>query len=409
MKTYQIRIFPTKNQIEELSELSSIRSDIWNELLNIQQKSYEENKSIYNKFDLNNMLPKLKNKYPNWKKLNSKAIQTIATELFGSYRSFFNLIKKDKNARPPRKIENKDYHTITWNQSGWIIKENNEIIINKIPFRYKYNLNIKDFNIKEIRVKYVRNKWLCDLVVNDKVDYIDELNIKTNVLSFDLGLKKLATGIDNKGNQVVVENKSKKINKYFQKQIGKVQEKRSKTKKESKRNKKLRKDLNKLYHKKNEQIKQTLHIQSKKLVNMNYNTIIVGDLSVKKLMEKQGTNKKKKGIRKSFHQSNINMFLQFLSYKCQSKNINLTKIDEKWTSQLNCLTGKLFDKKLELSDREVQLSKEITIDRDLNSAINILNRWFENHFASMNEPLDISNVLKKYNLSKETQKSLVCV
>ena len=36
MKTYQIRIFPTKNQTEELIELSSIRSDIWNELLNIQ-------------------------------------------------------------------------------------------------------------------------------------------------------------------------------------------------------------------------------------------------------------------------------------------------------------------------------------------------------------------------------------
>lgn len=405
MKTYQIRLFPTKKQIEELNELSSIRHDIWNELSNIQQKSYETNKNIHNKFDLNNMLPKLKEKYPNWKKLNSKAIQTIATELFGSYRSFFNLIKKDKNARPPKNIENNDYHTITWNQSGWIIKEKNEIIINKIPFRYKSNLNIEELNIKEIRVKYVKNKWLCDLVVNDKIDYETDLNIKTNVLAFDLGLKKLATGIDNKGNQIVVENKSKKINKYFQKQIGKVQEKRSKTKKGSKRNKKLKKDLNKLYHKKNEQIKQTLHIQSKKLVNMNYNTIIVGDLSVKKLMEKEGVNKKKKGIRKSFHQSNINMFLQFLSYKCQSKNINLTKIDEKWTSQLNCLTGKLFDKKMELSDREVQLSNKMIIDRDLNSAINILKRWFENHFASMNEPLDLTNVLKKYNLFKETHKS----
>ena len=409
MKTYQIRLFPSKEQIDNLNELSSIRSEIWNELLNIQQKSYEENKSIYNKFDLNNMLPKLKEKYPKWKKLNSKAIQTIATELFGSYRSFFNLIKKDKNARPPKNIENNDYHTITWNQSGWIIKENNEIIINKIPFRYKSNFNIKELNIKEIRVKYIRNKWLCDLVVNDKIDYETDLNIKTNVLAFDLGLKKLATGIDNKGNQIVVENKSKKINKYFQKQIGKVQEKRSKTKKGSKRNKKLKKDLNKLYHKKNEQIKQTLHIQSKKLSNMNYNTIIVGDLSVKKLMEKEGVNKKKKGIRKSFHNTNINMFLQFLSYKCQSKNINLTKIDEKWTSQLNCLTGKIFDKKLKLSDREVQLSDKIIIDRDLNSAINILKRWFENHFASMNEPLDLTNVLKKYNLFKETHKSLVCV
>ncbi|NBX83980.1 MAG: transposase [Gammaproteobacteria bacterium] len=409
MKTYQIRLFPTKEKIDQLNELSSIRTEVWNKLLDIQKESYELNKSIYNKFDLNNMLPELKEKNLSWKKLNSKALQTISTELFGSYRSFFNLIKKDKNARPPKKIENKDYHTITWNQSGWIIKDNNEIIINKINFRYKSNINISELNIKEIRIKYSRNKWLCDLVVNDKIEYKNDINIKTNVLAFDLGLSKLATGVDNKGNQIIVENKSKRINKYFQKQISRIQKKSSKTKKGSIRNLKFKKDLNKLYQKKNEQIKQTLHIQSKKLANMDYNTIIVGDLSVKKLMEKEGTNKNKRGIRKSFHQSNINMFLQFLSYKCQNKNINLTKIDEKWTTQLNCLTGKLFDKKAELSDREVKLSNEITIDRDLNSAINIMKRWFENQFASMNEPLDISNVLRKYNLSKETHKSLVCV
>jgi len=409
MKTYQIRLFPTKKQMEELSELSSIRCEIWNELLNIQEKSYMDDKSIHNKFDLNNMLPGLKNKYPKWKKLNSKAIQTIATELFSSYRSFFNLIKKDKSARPPRKIENTDYHTIIWNQSGWIIKENNEIIINKIPFRYKSNLEIKELKIKEIRVKLLRNKWLCDLVIEEPIKYEDKLNIKTKVLAIDLGLSKLGTGVDNKGEMVVLKNKSKKINDYYQKQIAKIQNKRSKTKKGSNRNLQLKKSLNKCYHKKNEQIKQTLHIQSKKLVNMNYNTIVVGDLNVKKLMSVEGVNEKKKGIRKSFHQSNINMFLQFLKYKCQSKNINLTKIDEKWTTQLNCLTGKLFKEKIELKDRKVQLSDTIIIDRDLNSAINILDRWFENHFASMNEPLDVSNVLKKYNLSKETHKSLVCV
>ena len=322
MKTYQIRLFPSKNQIDDLNELSSIRTLVWNELLHIQQKSYETNKTIYNKFNLNNMLPELKEKYPNWKKINSKALQTISTELFGSYRSFFNLVKKDKNARPPKKIENKDYHTITWNQSGWIIKEQNQIIINKINFRYKSNINISELNIKEVRIKNVRNKWICDLVVDDKINYQEGLNIKTKVLAFDLGLSKLATGVDNKGNQIVVLNKSKKINKYFQKQIGKIQEKRSKTKKGSNRNLKLKKDLNQLYHRKNEQIKQTLHIQSKKLANMNYNTIIVGDLSVKKLMEKDGTNKNKKGIRKSFHQSNINWIYtnQFISYNKFHKN-----------------------------------------------------------------------------------------
>ena len=411
-KTFSIRLFPTITQIDELNELSSIRNEIWNELLDIEENEYKTTKKILNKFGLNNLLPELKEEYPNWKKLNSKAIQTISTELFGSYRSFFNLIKKDKNARPPRKIEDdsfSNFHTIVWNQSGWIIKENNEIIINKIPFKFKSNIDITELNIKEIKIKYVRNKWLCDIIVEENIKYEDKLNIKTRVLAIDLGLKKLGTGVSNDGEVIVLENKSKKINDYYQRQIAKIQSKRSKTTKGSSRNKRLKRVLNKCYHKKNEQIKQTLHIQSKKLVNMNYNTIVVGDLTVKNLMSKEGVNENKKGIRKSFHKSNITMFLQFLAYKCQSNNINLTKIDEKWTTQLNSLTGKVFKDRIELKDREVQLSDTIIIDRDINSAINIMKRWFGNHIGSMNEPLDFSSVIKKNNLFNETHKSLVCV
>ena len=273
--------------------------------------------------------------------------------------------------------------------------------LNKIPFEYKSNLDIISLNIKEIRIKFVKNKWLCDIVVEEPVKYETDLKIKTRILAIDLGLSKLATGIDNNGEMIILKNKSKKINDYYQKKISKLQNKRSKTIKGSSRNKKLKIALNKCYHKKNEQVKQALHIQSKKLVNMNYNTIVIGDLTVKRLMESKGVNEKKKGIRKSFHQSNITMFLQFLGYKCQAKNVNLEKIDEKWTTQLNCLTGKLFENKIKLEDRKVKLSDIIIIDRDLNSAINILNRWFGNHIASMNEPLDISRVIKKYNLFDE--------
>jgi hypothetical protein len=59
---------------------------------------------------------------------------------------------------------------------------------------------------------------------------------------------------------------------------------------------------------------------------------------------------------------------------------------------------------MKLKDRQVELSKDIIIDHDLNSAINILNRWFEHHLAGMNQPLDISRVLQIYNL-KETATS----
>ena len=53
MKTYQIRLFPSKEQILELQELSDIRKDIWNKLLDIQHDKYEIDKSIFNKFGLN--------------------------------------------------------------------------------------------------------------------------------------------------------------------------------------------------------------------------------------------------------------------------------------------------------------------------------------------------------------------
>jgi transposase len=65
------------------------------------------------------------------------------------------------------------------------------------------------------------------------------------------------------------------------------------------------------------------------------------------------------------------------------------------------LTNKLFQKKVELKDRTVQLSNSIIIDRDLNSAINILKRWESYHLAALIPPLDLSKVLEERNLFQE--------
>lgn len=399
MKTYTIRLFPSQEQISQLTKLSDIRMDIWNTLIDIQQKEYNLNKKIIGKFDLINLLPGLKNDIkPEWKELNSKAIQTIATEVSQSYQSFFTLIKKDKTVRPPKQKELGQYHTLVFNQSGWVFRDS-KIMINKLLFDYKTNLvNISELNIKEIRVKNKNNKWLCDIVINDKNEYQDEKLIKTKVLSIDLGLKNLGTGVDNKGDVIILKNKSKRINQYFSKQINNVNSKLSKKEKGSKTFIKLNQVKKKLYSKKNSQIKQTLHIQSKKLVDMNYKTIVVGELTIKSLMSTDGVNKNKKGIRKSFSESNIDMFLQFLSYKLQHTQCDLIKINERHTTQLNSLTGKMFKEKVELKDRTVKLNDKVEIDRDLNSAINIMKRYYDNHLASMTKPLDYSNVIMNFNV-----------
>jgi IS605 OrfB family transposase len=199
---------------------------------------------------------------------------------------------------------------------------------------------------------------------------------------------------------ILIKNKAKKISKYYLNQIGKVQSKLSNTTKGSKRNKKLKGVVNNLYNKKNKQVKQALHTQSKELLSMNYKCIVIGDLSVKKLMS--SGDGKYNGLNKSFHQSNISMFVDMLKYKSYMYKTDIIKINEAYTTQLNCLTGKQFKDKITLSDRTVKLSNDIEIDRDLNASINILERYFNNHLAAMTQPLDKSSVIHRFNLMNKS-------
>lgn len=402
-RTYTIRIFPNQQQVQQLKYLMFLRNFMWNILLEKKNVEYFQNKKNLSEFDLMNLLPKLKEEYPEIRKYHSKAAQALARQLGSSFRSFFALLKhKGESPRPPNYINLFKQNAVTFNQSGWKINDNSVKLFGiSESISYKSAIsNISDLKIKEFRIKQINNKWLCDLVA----EYPDVTGKNSNnkVLGIDLGLKSLATGIDNFGKVIVLPNKAKKISNYFVKQIAKVDNKISKKNKRSKKDKKLRAIRRRLFARKNSQVKQTLHIQSKRLANMNYHTIVLGDLSVKKLMSKDN---KKKGIRKSFQESAIDTFRGYLAYKCVGKT-NIVEIDERHTTQLNCLTGKKFSKKIELSDREVDLSDKIRIDRDLNSAINILRRWESYHIAALTPPLDITNVLIENNLlNKKTYSS----
>lgn len=402
-RTYTIRLFPNKEQEQQLQNLSLARNTLYNILIGIEDETYKATGKIKTEYDLDKDITTLRKQTPLLLYLNSKASQRVAKEIYSSYKSFFNLVKRDNAAKPPQKLQDVNlFHTVIYNQTGWKFIDDETLKINGIIVNYKGvpDVDYPRQTIKEVKLKCRDGKYLLDLGVENYVQEKDELTQENKVLAIDLGIKNLCNGVDNMGNVITIPNKVKKINAYFRKQISKVQSKMDKCAKGSNRHEKLKKVKKKLYKRKDAQIKQTLHIQSKKLVNMNYKTIVVGDLSVKKLMEK-GSNKLTK-ISRSFSESAIATFMEFLTYKCQNSNTELETINEKWTTQQNCLTGKLFKDKIELSDRVVQLSDSIVIDRDLNAAINILKRYEQNHLALLTAPLDVSSVVNKYNLLTNT-------
>lgn len=406
-RTYSVRLFPTKEQLGKLEELSKVRNLLWNEIIAIEEKAFEE-KHLIGEFDLNNMLPSLKEEHPEYKALNSKACQRICKEVYSSYRSFFRLVKKDKTAKPPRRVENvEQFHTIAFNQSGWKFIDGNIVRLNGISLQYKGmgSIDFTVLNVKEVRLKKKDWKYMLDVTHELEIEEPKEITTENKVLAIDLGIKELATGVDNFGKVVVLKNKAAKIDKYFSREIGKVKSKLSKKQKNSRSWSKLNKTKKRLYRRRNAQVRDTLHIQSRRLADMNYKVIVVGDLSVTKLMSKKGINSKKKNVRKGFQETAIGRFMEFLTYKCLERHNEVITLSERWTTQTNCLTGKLFKEKVDLSDREVWLNETVCIDRDLNAAINIMRRYEQCHIALMTTPLDVSNVVARNNLATNLQNS----
>ena len=402
-RTYTIRLFPSKEQAKQLQELSLARNILYNALIDIEIQTFNTSKNIKTEFDLDKDITVLRKESPVIAQLNSKASQRVAKEIYSSYKSFFNLVKKDKTARPPRKVEDINrLHTIVYNQTGWKFLSDTKVKLNGITLEYRGmpSVDYTSLSVKEVKLKFANGKYLLDLSTENTVAEPSKIDADNKVLAIDLGIKNLVNGIDNDGRWITLPNKAKKVNEYFRKQISSVQSRMDKCSKGSKRYNRLRKIKKRLYRRRNAQTKQALHIQSKKLANMNYKTIVVGDLTVKKLMRK-GSNKFAKTSR-SFAETSIATFMEFLTYKCQARNTEVETIGEQWTTQQNCLTGKLFKDKVELSDRVVQLSDSIVIDRDLNAAINILKRYEQNHLALLTVPLDVSNVVNKYNLLTNT-------
>jgi len=120
------------------------------------------------------------------------------------------------------------------------------------------------------------------------------------------------------------------------------------------------------------QLKDTHHKLTRHVVdNTKANTIIVGDLSVKKMCK---INKHQKGLHTSLHNTGIiGRFVSILAYKCELAGKKVVKRNERKTSKKCCCCGK--EHYMPLSNRVMVCDCGNEIDRDQNSSVNIMSEF----------------------------------
>ena len=221
-----------------------------------------------------------------------------------------------------------------------------------------------DFNFLEnmhtvATIQYSQNKFY--LLLKYPTEMKEKKEIKDNVVAIDPGVRKFGVGYGNNKIIVLCQKSKEKIVSVLKK-IDNINSSNGMT--NYKKNKYTKKKYTYIQN-----MIDDMHWKTINYLTNNYKTIMIGNLSTKNIVEKELAPMTKRI-------ANIYSLFQFkqkLKYKCKYLNISYKEVDEAYTSKTCSKCAKINDT---LNGSEIFECKKcgLSIDRDINGAINIFQR-----------------------------------
>jgi putative transposase len=195
----------------------------------------------------------------------------------------------------------------------------------------------------------------------------------TGVVAFDLGIKTLATGTTEQGRIYTIGGF--KGARWYNKQLDHIRSKRDQCRKKSRRYIHLSQVYKRVSEKKRNKQRDSLHKASHLIAHkLVESTVVVGDLSQRQMVMQEHREKNKRLNRMVYNDWGLYTFLEMLKYKCQLYGKDFQSIDERDTSKM--CSGCHHLQPMPLWKRTYCCEKcGLVMDRDENSAINILTRF----------------------------------
>jgi putative transposase len=392
LKTFKYRLYPNKEQAEELDwtldrcrELYNAalqeRCDAWNVCK--QHPNYydsewrKEHTPAYsiNFYDQSLQLPELKEFREEYKDMYAQILQDVLKRVKKTFDAFFARMKNGEKAGYPRFQGKNRYDSFTYPQNGFSLTHDNRICLSKIgSVKIKLHRELQG-KIKTCTIKREGTHWYvcfaCEVEVRPKLPYTDE------AVGIDLGLLHLAT----LSTGDTIENP--RYYRKSEKKLKKAQEVLSRKKRGSNRRKKAVQRVAKCHRKVRNQRSDYLHKESRKLVE-TYETIVFEDLHAanmsKRPKPKQDETGKylpngaaaKGGLNKSIQDAGWAQLVQYTTYKAVNAGVSVLTVNPYKTSQV-CSACKLEGPHKDLSERtHTCVHCGVVLDRDHNAALNIL-------------------------------------
>jgi putative transposase len=357
-KAYKFRLYPKREQIDALDRTLMLCRHLYNVCLEQRILAYRMQQHRVSFTKQSDELPNLKAELPEYNDVYSQVLQDVLHRLDKSYANFFRRAKerKEKAGFPRFKSSNR-FKSITYPQLGFEILPNGHLKLTKIGiirmFRHREIVGaIKTCTIKRDAV----GDWYA--IFTTELPDIPKREPKT-ALGVDVGLKTLAMLTTGESIQ------PPKFLRASEDKIKIIQREVSRKKKGSENRRRCNRRLAKAHRRVERQRDDYLHKASRAL-SLKADTIVFENLQIPNML-------KNHHLAKSIGDASWGKLMQYTEYKAAEAGRSVYYVNPKGTSQICSRCGEVVKKSL--SERVHGCPTcGFSTDRDLNAALNILQR-----------------------------------
>ncbi|EDZ65517.1 transposase, IS605 family [Nitrosococcus oceani AFC27] len=353
---HKIELRPKASQAEYLNKSCGSRRHCYNQLLeHFSKPDNKWSKAAAYQYYIKVIRPA----YPWYNEVSSRVTRNAIDDLDDAFKHFFRRVKKGGKPGFP-KFKKKDINdSFALREKTKFEVKGRKLRIEKlktlIPMRQRLRF---EGTPKQVAMSKQAGKYFASVLV-DTTDYKDYSQNRSPSVGVDFGVKSLAVTSDN---EVIPSNN--KLKKSLKK-LKHLSRSLSRKRKGSNRRAIAKQRLAKLHYRIAQQRKAVLHELSHSLT-ANYDRIAIEDLNVKGMV-------RNRTLARSIADAGFGMLRQLIEYKAFLRGCTVELVDRFFPSSRMCSgCGQLHD--ITLADRALACDCGLTIDRDLNAAIN-LNRY----------------------------------
>ena len=356
LKATKVRIYPTEEQIIQLSKDFGATRWLWNQSLSLMTETYKQTGKGISAFDMKKRIPELKKEFEWLKETYSQCLQQSILNLSQAFINFFEGRTKYPTFKSKFDRQSVQYPANVKLQGEDAIKFPGNL--GRVKAQIHRDLPIG--KLKTVTVsKTPDERYYASLLIDDGTAK-PEITSEGKAVGIDLGL------ID----FVVTSDGSKFRNpqhlKKHTQNLKRKQQKLSRKTKGSKTRVKARRRVAKVHGKIARVREDFLHKLSRKLVNENQ-VVVVENLAVKNMV-------KHHTLAKAISDAGWGKFCTMLKYKAEFDGKTYLEIDRFFPSSHLCSNTLLPIQKMDLSGRSFDCPHcHQRHDRDVNAAINIRN------------------------------------